>query len=774
MAETIYRPFLLLLFLLMSVPLLPPAVYGSGWPPFETASFRQGSEDLCSSPEDCLSLAVARLGEGDRSTARRLLEDLNKRDPRGVWGARASFLLALTAMHRNDPEGKRFFDRAMELSDIEDYVIFYKAGYIARMGDVREAVGLYERVVSKHPGSVLAPEAMLERAKLLMEEGDYKEAAADFNEVVRSRGDDELKSAALLGMSVCYDKSGDYKEATEALERLVSEYPASKEAEEGLRRLKIYRSTGRAPSELEPAKRYLRGLRLLKAGRAGEAAGEFASLIDVKGYSGDAAIKLAAAETRLGRTSKAISTLKRFLNKGPDREHTLKALGLLSRIALRRGDEGLFIYVEKRLSKRFPKSRELAMLKIYRGRVNESRGRTEEAFKSYREVLDGRFEDQGAIKEALWGMGWLHYRRGSYSEAQKYFLKGASLQYRRGTERFIYWAARSAERLGRIEEAGAGYRSLCGGIVKSYYCRMAKERLAALGLKVKGDEQHKRDGDFSSQIPESTGGAEKLLSDPGYRRAVELVTLGLGSYAADEIEPLEERYNDDPEALLMLTGLLYRAGAYNRVLRMLDRYMPELVKARHSGITIELEKFAFPRPIVDFIRKNTDDLSVDPYLVAAVMREESAFDTKVVSGAGAVGLMQIIPETGLFVAKSLGHKPFDTRELFDPETNLRFGAWYLGHLAERFGGDPVLTIAGYNAGPGAVLRWSHKRAKPLDEFIESIPYPETRAYTKRVLRSYAGFLELSGRNAKKLFSRPGPRIAGSARTRAVAASAGPP
>jgi soluble lytic murein transglycosylase len=129
-------------------------------------------------------------------------------------------------------------------------------------------------------------------------------------------------------------------------------------------------------------------------------------------------------------------------------------------------------------------------------------------------------------------------------------------------------------------------------------------------------------------------------------------------------------------------------------------------------------------------------IGVDPYLLAAVIREESRFDPQALSGAGAYGLMQLMPETARTAAGSLGLLPPDRGALADPGTNVLLGAAVLKGELVRFG-RLDLALAAYNAGPGAVRRWLRERAAPdQDSFIESVPYPETRAYVKAVLRSW--------------------------------------
>jgi soluble lytic murein transglycosylase len=135
--------------------------------------------------------------------------------------------------------------------------------------------------------------------------------------------------------------------------------------------------------------------------------------------------------------------------------------------------------------------------------------------------------------------------------------------------------------------------------------------------------------------------------------------------------------------------------------------------------------------------------SVDPDLLSAIIREESQYDERAVSRVGALGLMQVMPATANTVAKKLGMAEVKRDDLFDEETNVRIGARYVAQLLEQFSGNIIYTVAAYNAGPQAVSGWIAKYGqREPDEFVELIPYQETRLYVKRVLRSYREYQRL--------------------------------
>ena len=132
---------------------------------------------------------------------------------------------------------------------------------------------------------------------------------------------------------------------------------------------------------------------------------------------------------------------------------------------------------------------------------------------------------------------------------------------------------------------------------------------------------------------------------------------------------------------------------------------------------------------------------LDPNLLLAVMRVESAYQKHLVSYAGAVGLMQIMPRTGRLIAQALGHDDFTPADLLDPALNLEFAAWYLTSLLHRFDGHLPLAIAAYNGGPHNVRRWIQEGSgeTPLDVLLERIPFTQTHRYVRKVLVHYEAY-----------------------------------
>jgi soluble lytic murein transglycosylase len=153
----------------------------------------------------------------------------------------------------------------------------------------------------------------------------------------------------------------------------------------------------------------------------------------------------------------------------------------------------------------------------------------------------------------------------------------------------------------------------------------------------------------------------------------------------------------------------------------------------------------YPRAYAESVEKFSAENGLDPYLAWAIMRQESAFRPEVASIADARGLMQLIPPTARSIAKEIKIEAPSPDELYAPEANISLGTWYLSALLERFG-HPSLCAAAYNAGAAPVLKWASTRQElPLDEWVEEIPWKETRGYVKNVTANYFVYRTLYGK-----------------------------
>jgi soluble lytic murein transglycosylase len=247
---------------------------------------------------------------------------------------------------------------------------------------------------------------------------------------------------------------------------------------------------------------------------------------------------------------------------------------------------------------------------------------------------------------------------------------------------------------------------------------------------------------------------------PWLARAVDLVQLDLYEDAADEVGEAYLAYRDARGDFRLRAGvdavLTGAAPARHMALGPVRRDRLALGPiAREElasiadllgdpGVALRLReerRELRPRAYESDVEAAALKFGVDPNLLFAVMRVESSYHRQIVSYAGAVGLMQIMPRTGMLISRQLGVEDFDTIDLLNPRTNLEFAAWYLGSLIKRFDGRLPLAIAAYNGGPHNVRVWmsGYPQTMPLDAFLERIPFDQTHRYVRRVLTHYAAY-----------------------------------
>ena len=354
----------------------------------------------------------------------------------------------------------------------------------------------------------------------------------------------------------------------------------------------------------------------------------------------------------------------------------------------------------------------------------DGRDRDEEA-RAHFKVLAEDPSKGGLTQAALWQLGWSDYRFGRYAEAAKRFehlakATGDPIDRLRP----IYWHARALEASGEPIEAKNLFESLATDYPLAYYGWRSRERIGRSEL---------------TRPAHSIPAGKSALSGSALERIRILMEAGLVDEGAEETARLtrQARGLDDRVAL---ARLLTSAGDYNRAQRVVvDPYTQALARGPIEGLE-ELWWYAWPSAYSGMVDAATaSDDSVDPALVYSIMREESGYRPKIVSPVGARGLLQIMRETGAQLANRSGRSAFGPDDLFDPQTNIELGSLYLTELSQIFPTKLSASIASYNAGPHVVTDWVSSDTRPDDEWVESIPYSQTRSYVKRVMRSLQAY-----------------------------------
>jgi len=736
---------------LFSLSLFPAAgssdafVVGSpGGQPSQEEGYKPG-------PAEYLGFAVKMKGRGNLDEAARSLAEVRSLYPGTEWEKRANLLLGLMSLDEGRADAADLIEEAAGIEAIDDYILFFQARALHKSGRFVEAADTYDFIISSYQSSALREKASFRKALALADAGDPGAATKALRRFISSWPKSPLIPEANFTLAKSLIAQGLEEEALAPLKEVSTGYPLTSFARETDSLLSKLDFGAENSGAFTPVERFRRSENYFVSASYEKAIALYSTLLKEGAFRDRALFRTAIANIRLKRYKEGEKALREYLSlKDPSKK--AEALYWLAFASMRQGrDEGVY-EAEKALSMGFRGSDERAKVLMLIARLKAG-GDPEGAAGAYRGVLE-EFGGSPVAVEAFWKMGWEAYASGKYDDAYANF--SMYLESRSGgaqSGQFLYWKARAAERLGRLDEAAALFGAVCPSAPQSFYCLMAQVRGAAgrdaggpgdagpLGVNAASATAQ------AQERIERTGGPESSLKGlPRYRAAQELMLLGLGELAATEIDLIARGRPEDKAALVELASLLYDASDFYRAFRIYRVHLSGADREEHLPL-------GYPMRLVESVREKAPPESADPFLVAAVMREESHFNPGAVSPVGALGLMQIMPSTGKQIAKELG-EGFRKGSLLDPSTSIRFGSWYLGQILKRFDGDPVLAIAGYNAGPNAAARWAQSLPPETDEFVESIPYEETRGYVKRVLRSYAEFLKLGGEEFHGRVVRP--------------------
>jgi len=647
--------------------------------------------------------------------------------------ARERFAAGLAAHKAGDwvTAAREFADPAWAGSPLEDYARLFQAESVARQGDLVAARALAAQAADPTPESRLTPSALMRAAAVLREAGDAAAAVTVLQRVVTRLADAPDAPRARYALGEALLAAGDQKEAARVFAALWLQAPATfgDAAERQLKALADAGVTPPAPSALERA---ARAERLLASGLIERARGESEALVAEKPAADarERALRvLMNSSRRLGRDDAALAAATDGLAGAPP-ERRASWLLELGRLRQRRDREAALATLD-RLVREHPKSNDAPDALLLKADILETAARPAEAEKTYVKLAaDYPDEDEGA--SALWRLGWIAWFRGNHGEATARWTR---LQVVRGGQSLrdaaTYWLGRVWERRGDRDQAARQFAQLLKDSPRTYYGLLAAQR--APGAAAAGQ------GPFAFPADPLEG----LQGDARFNRASALREVGLREFADEELDELTRRSVGEPRRLYALSAAYVADERYHMALRILRRSFQG--SARSGGTSPrEFWEMFYPLGWRDALTAAAGRASVDPFLVAAVVREESSFYPQARSRVGARGLMQLMPDTGRAVAQAR-QIPFPDAEVLDqPVTNLQIGTIFFGGLLREFG-DARLAAAAYNAGPTRVREWwGNRKTDDLEVWVEQIPYNETRAFVKRVMLSWQEYQRVYG------------------------------
>jgi soluble lytic murein transglycosylase len=609
--------------------------------------------------------------------------------------------------------------------ELGDYADFLDAEASHNAGDDAAAETILHGFTARYPESIFDAEAPELEANVLLSAVNVSGArqvlaAAESSESASRPGFQLAEGEVELALN--------QKETAEAtFKRVLLSHPLSPEALTARAKL----TQMGAETNLTVAELRTLGDAYYSAGRYAEAAEQFRALersptLDAQARN-SFAVAEAACELQLKRLTPA--QVQGLIDSND--EDGAHRLDLLMELARNRDDSADQQRILSEMETRFPSSPWLAAALFSAGNMYMLKHDYPKAIEYYG-YLAAHFPSDKNAAAAHWRSGWLSYRLGLDTDAERIFDEQIRL-YPGATETVsaLYWRGRLFEAQDHNPAlAAANYRTIIRAYQHYFYAQMSRQRLASLGVaQTAADPQLDR---FQpTPLPHLVDTFPE--DSPHLAKARLLANAGLNEYIAQEIKA-------DPDSVSwssLAEAQIYSSyGETFRAVRAIKRALPGAASASIQSIPLVYWRILFPEPWWDTIQAESAKNNLDPYMVASLIRQESEFDPSVISYANAYGLMQLLPSVGRTMAREEGMTHFQTFQLLDPDTNIRLGTRYLRQMLDKFGGVQEYALAAYNAGDGRVADW--EAAGPyhgIDEFVESIPFTQTREYVEAILRN---------------------------------------
>ncbi|HYH95612.1 transglycosylase SLT domain-containing protein [Hyalangium sp.] len=594
---------------------------------------------------------------------------------------------------------------------LEAFHAYYRGQALFYSGDAEGAAAAFSEALQKAPPSLEA-RARARLGEALLKAGKPAKAAP----VLETAANQTPSAELLYQRAIARSATGNAAGAREDLRAVALRYATHAYADEALARLEALTP----PARLTLAEHLRRARALMEGGQASRAlteleAAEARKLVKGEQARTQVALVRALALFATGKGEEAEKALAEA-RKGPPAVAAEAAL-VTARRALRANENERARQLMAALDKAYPKQPAGDEGAFFAGWLDLQGQRFEDAVKAFTH-FEQRYPRSRRRDEGMWFRALALLRLERYGEAREALGRLAGSFPRSSlVPQARYWIARSQELGGATAEVTApAYESVLSLAPASFYALLAGERLRALGRTV------------PPAFPEPPRQLT-VLRPPDLELAVALTEAGLFPDASEEVESRASRIHSPAQALPFVHALL-SMGEYGYAYAIAARHL--WGRAFGERAPDALAAF-YPKAFTSAVEAAATRHEVEPYLVWAIMRRESAFRPEVASSANARGLMQIIPPTGSAIAEKLSEPRPNPADLFAPDLNIRYGAWYLSQLMKRFS-HPVLAAAAYNAGPKATAKWAQEKGTlPLDLFVEEIPFRETRGYVKQVV-----------------------------------------
>lgn len=625
-------------------------------------------------------------------------------------------------------QAKELFQQILEPDFLlADYALHYLALIAFDEGQFDKAKQFLFELRRRYPQSIWLHPAELQQAKIDLAEENYTRANEALRSLRTSKGvKTEIVDEALFLQARAQEGLADLSQAYELYLELRIRSPRSRWVSPARSAVKRLRETSPDRFGLNTTEAIMEEAdQLVREGEYREAEAFYKKLLNNNPEPNlrlRILAKLSDLYLSIRKRKEAIPLLGQIARDYPKSPEAPKAIYQIGWVLWNRHDNAQALDYFRQIMERYPTSPYVERSRFAAADIHESFGRKQEAIVLYKSLIKN-FPTSQVHDDAASRLAWLYYRNGDWQQAYATFQSLAN--HANGNAPRIaasYWQGRSAEKLGDTDTAIRIYRQIVDGSEESYYQARAFRALVRMGMAVEEPA--------SSALPRTVEADPPMSAEIAYHlsRARELSAISLHRLAVAELSEVDRLSKNLLRLRAVLMHEYFNNQAYGRSLGIANQ-LPSSQSGRNF--------YRFPLAYWEAIQQKAQERELDPYLILALIRQESLFDPQARSPAAALGLMQLLPATASRVAKQIGVSPPTNEQLLQPDINLSLGTQYLKDLLQRYSNDWFKAIAAYNAGEAAVDRWEREIVtEDAEEFVERIPYLETRGYVKLVMRNH--------------------------------------
>jgi soluble lytic murein transglycosylase len=649
-------------------------------------------------------------------------------------------------------------DEFEKLTSVGDYALWLRGQALHEGGDHQGAMAAFERLIEMYPDSMRVNAARLGWAASATRSGRGAAVPAFLAGMITHRSAD-----AALATAEAYEATGDRVRALEFY-----------------RKAYIYGGTGdigktgeakltEAGQSLEPQnaeEARVRANRLLAVGDAALAYDAYTALVEKypAAATGEIHLKRLTAAVRAKDMAKARTAFDAISSAAEEKEAAYAELTVgyaknkLWPQARAAADE---------MRRRYPTGKLTPKTWVDAGyAARDARNKGEETYFLRTALIN--YPRAIEVAGAQFELAWLEHEAKNHARASELLIEHLAHYADRDTTnrgRAGYWSARNAELAGKLAEACTLYDAVVYRYGANWYGHLGMQRLEAL----RGRGQCQRTPDFpaNSPVPRAAANLKSITVAPETaterelaraEKSDQLSTIGLFDWAIEELREAKKTAEESPKINLALAQHYQLKGDNVAALLALAKSYPDYSQMFPEEMSREEWAIFYPHVAWDQITRWAKHRKLDPYQVAGVIRQESVFNPSAVSSARAYGLMQLLLPTARITARKNGTTAAlaSYTELFQPALNIELGTAYMREQLDKYGRVEYMAVA-YNAGPGRVVTWRRTLPLEMDEFVEAIPFRETRGYVQGIIRNtaqYRRLYELDGSFKPNVGTRP--------------------